>query len=197
MSDISLEDYIAVKVRLSHGDGPTAARAAPHSRRAGGIRARHGRGKCAVERPVAQEHSCASWGACVHTAEIALTQQRFMPLARSGSRESAGGPQLVFAASNDVSPWTVEPSRVLFSRERSLAVPTWLSLLLPPPALTSPPSRAACPVQPKYAKYLPHTAGRYAAKAFRKAQCPIVERLTNALMMHGAFLCSSCETTLS
>ena len=31
----------------------------------------------------------------------------------------------------------------------------------------------------------PHTAGRYAAKRFRKAQCPIVERLVNALMMHG------------
>ncbi|TPX44657.1 hypothetical protein SeMB42_g00617 [Synchytrium endobioticum] len=33
--------------------------------------------------------------------------------------------------------------------------------------------------------YLPHTAGRYQAKRFRKAQCPIVERLTNSLMMHG------------
>ena len=37
----------------------------------------------------------------------------------------------------------------------------------------------------KNAKYLPHSAGRYAAKRFRKAQCPIVERLTNSLMMHG------------
>ena len=36
-----------------------------------------------------------------------------------------------------------------------------------------------------YAKYLPHSAGRYAARRFRKAQCPIVERLTNSLMMHG------------
>ena len=26
---------------------------------------------------------------------------------------------------------------------------------------------------------------RYAAKRFRKAQCPIVERLVNSLMMHG------------
>ena len=26
---------------------------------------------------------------------------------------------------------------------------------------------------------------RYAAKRFRKAQCPIVERLCNSLMMHG------------
>jgi small subunit ribosomal protein S5e len=33
--------------------------------------------------------------------------------------------------------------------------------------------------------YVPHTAGRYAQKRFRKAQCPIVERLVNALMMHG------------
>merc|ERR1711990_512663 len=29
----------------------------------------------------------------------------------------------------------------------------------------------------KFAKFLPHSAGRYAAKRFRKAQCPIVERL--------------------
>eukprot|EP01124_Arcella_intermedia_P014621 TRINITY_DN2113_c0_g1_i1.p1 TRINITY_DN2113_c0_g1~~TRINITY_DN2113_c0_g1_i1.p1 ORF type:complete len:199 (+),score=25.97 TRINITY_DN2113_c0_g1_i1:91-687(+) len=36
-----------------------------------------------------------------------------------------------------------------------------------------------------YAQYLPHTAGRYNTKRFRKAQCPIVERLTNSLMMHG------------
>ncbi|KAJ2663674.1 ribosomal protein S5 [Coemansia sp. RSA 1200] len=33
--------------------------------------------------------------------------------------------------------------------------------------------------------YLPHTAGRYASRKFRKAQCPVVERLTNSLMMHG------------
>ncbi|EAA65673.1 RS5_PODCA 40S RIBOSOMAL PROTEIN S5 [Aspergillus nidulans FGSC A4] len=33
--------------------------------------------------------------------------------------------------------------------------------------------------------YLPHTAGRYAAKRFRKAQCPIIERLTNSIMMNG------------
>lgn len=40
-------------------------------------------------------------------------------------------------------------------------------------------------VKEKYAKYLPHSGGRYAAKRFRKAQCPIVERLTNSMMMHG------------
>lgn len=40
-------------------------------------------------------------------------------------------------------------------------------------------------VPAKHATYVPHTAGRYSAKRFRKAQCPIVERLTNSLMMHG------------
>jgi small subunit ribosomal protein S5e len=40
-------------------------------------------------------------------------------------------------------------------------------------------------VKEKSAKYLPHSSGRYAAKRFRKAQCPIVERLVNSLMMHG------------
>lgn len=40
-------------------------------------------------------------------------------------------------------------------------------------------------VKEKYARFLPHSAGRYAAKRFRKAQCPIVERLTNSLMMKG------------
>ncbi|XP_049850350.1 uncharacterized protein LOC126322533 [Schistocerca gregaria] len=37
----------------------------------------------------------------------------------------------------------------------------------------------------KYKQYLPHTAGRYNKKPFRKSQCPIVERMTNSLMMHG------------
>jgi small subunit ribosomal protein S5e len=32
---------------------------------------------------------------------------------------------------------------------------------------------------------MPHSAGRYAQKRFRKAQCPIIERLTNSLMMNG------------
>merc|ERR1711911_284553 len=40
-------------------------------------------------------------------------------------------------------------------------------------------------VKEKYARYLPHSAGRYATKRFRKAQCPIVEHVTNSLMMHG------------
>merc|ERR1712218_764886 len=40
-------------------------------------------------------------------------------------------------------------------------------------------------VKEKYARYMPHSAGRYAAKRFRKAQCPIVERLCNSLMMHA------------
>lgn len=33
--------------------------------------------------------------------------------------------------------------------------------------------------------FISHTAGRYASKRFRKAQCPIIERLTNSLMMNG------------
>lgn len=40
-------------------------------------------------------------------------------------------------------------------------------------------------IQVTHPVYLPHTAGRYQVKRFRKAQCPIVERLTNSLMMHG------------
>ena len=36
-------------------------------------------------------------------------------------------------------------------------------------------------VKEKYAKYLPHSSGRYAAKRFRKAQCPIVERYVHFL----------------
>jgi len=35
------------------------------------------------------------------------------------------------------------------------------------------------------AVYTPHTAGRYQVKRFRKAKCPIVERLVNSMMMHG------------
>jgi len=38
------------------------------------------------------------------------------------------------------------------------------------------------PVKGKAAKYLPHTAGRYQVKRFRKALCPIVERLINSLI---------------
>ena len=41
------------------------------------------------------------------------------------------------------------------------------------------------PVKEKFAVFVPHTAGRYQTKRFRKAQCPLVERLTNSLMMHG------------
>ncbi|KAI5302181.1 hypothetical protein KEM56_000943, partial [Ascosphaera pollenicola] len=40
-------------------------------------------------------------------------------------------------------------------------------------------------IQIRQPVYLPHTAGRYAAKRFRKAQCPIIERLANSLMMNG------------
>ncbi|KAL3138673.1 ribosomal protein S5 [Trebouxia sp. C0010 RCD-2024] len=40
-------------------------------------------------------------------------------------------------------------------------------------------------VKSKNAVFVPHTAGRYQKKRFRKAQCPIVERLTTSLMQHG------------
>lgn len=40
-------------------------------------------------------------------------------------------------------------------------------------------------VQIRQPVFVPHTAGKYANKRFRKAQCPILERLTNALMMNG------------
>merc|ERR1712099_49191 len=40
-------------------------------------------------------------------------------------------------------------------------------------------------VKPKYAVYVPHTAGRYQLKRFRKAQCPIIERLSCSLMRKG------------
>lgn len=40
-------------------------------------------------------------------------------------------------------------------------------------------------VKVKSAQFVPHTAGRFQTKRFRKAQCPIVERLVNSLMMHG------------
>eukprot|EP00998_Keelungia_sp_KM082_P008491 NODE_4678_length_761_cov_591.794953_g4655_i0.p1 GENE.NODE_4678_length_761_cov_591.794953_g4655_i0~~NODE_4678_length_761_cov_591.794953_g4655_i0.p1 ORF type:complete len:215 (-),score=61.54 NODE_4678_length_761_cov_591.794953_g4655_i0:116-697(-) len=33
--------------------------------------------------------------------------------------------------------------------------------------------------------YIPHTSGRWNKKRFRKSQCPIVERLVNAVMYHG------------
>ncbi len=33
--------------------------------------------------------------------------------------------------------------------------------------------------------FIPHTAGRYASQRFRKAKCPIVERLVNSLMRRG------------
>lgn len=33
--------------------------------------------------------------------------------------------------------------------------------------------------------YVPHTAGRYQAKKFRKALCPIVERLVGSMQFHG------------
>ena len=41
-------------------------------------------------------------------------------------------------------------------------------------------------VKPKAAVYVPHTAGRYQKKRFRKAQCPIVERCASRLLADDA-----------
>jgi len=40
-------------------------------------------------------------------------------------------------------------------------------------------------VKDKHAKYIPHSSARFQVKRFRKAQCPIVERLVCSMMMHG------------
>merc|ERR1711977_34330 len=40
-------------------------------------------------------------------------------------------------------------------------------------------------VKAKSAQFVPHSSGRFQVKRFRKAQCPIVERLANSMMMHG------------
>ena len=40
-------------------------------------------------------------------------------------------------------------------------------------------------VKGRHAVFLPHTAGRYQSRPFRKTACPIVERLVNSMMMHG------------
>ncbi|KAH1160105.1 hypothetical protein GYH30_031735 [Glycine max] len=37
----------------------------------------------------------------------------------------------------------------------------------------------------KHATYVPHTTEKYLVKQFSKVRCPIVESLTNSLMMHG------------
>merc|ERR1712216_814273 len=39
--------------------------------------------------------------------------------------------------------------------------------------------------KPNSACFPPHSAGRWHKKRFKKAQCPVIERITNSLMMHG------------
>ena len=46
----------------------------------------------------------------------------------------------------------------------------------------------------KTSSYLLHTAGRYQAKRFRKALCPIVERLVCVMMMHDRNNGKKCKT---
>lgn len=40
-------------------------------------------------------------------------------------------------------------------------------------------------VKGQKSRYLPHTALRYQKVRFRKASCPLVERLVDSMMMHG------------
>merc|ERR1712224_125444 len=40
-------------------------------------------------------------------------------------------------------------------------------------------------IKPSDACYLPHSAGRWQKKRFRKAQCPLIERLACALLKKG------------
>mmetsp|Transcript_25244 Transcript_25244/g.27993 ORF Transcript_25244/g.27993 Transcript_25244/m.27993 type:complete len:201 (+) Transcript_25244:38-640(+) len=40
-------------------------------------------------------------------------------------------------------------------------------------------------VNGRFAVFVPHTAGRYQVKRFRKTQCPLVERLVCSMMAHG------------
>merc|ERR1711935_141069 len=47
------------------------------------------------------------------------------------------------------------------------------------------PKVASANFRQQYGGYLPHSAGRWQKKRFKKAQCPIVERMTNSLMVHG------------
>ena len=47
-------------------------------------------------------------------------------------------------------------------------------------------------IQVRHAVYLPHTAGRYAKKQFKKAQMPIVERLVDRYVL--ALRCSLDST---
>jgi small subunit ribosomal protein S5e len=37
----------------------------------------------------------------------------------------------------------------------------------------------------KFSTYIPHTAGKYTSKKFKKSNCPLVERVVCSLMMHG------------
>lgn len=52
-------------------------------------------------------------------------------------------------------------------------------------------------IQTRNALLVPHTAGRYATKQFRKAQMPIVERLVDSLMGNGRNNGASLSLALS
>ena len=51
-------------------------------------------------------------------------------------------------------------------------------------------------IQIRHAVYLPHTAGRYAKKQFKKAQMPIVERLVDRYVSDPCAQCWNAVDTL-
>ena len=52
-------------------------------------------------------------------------------------------------------------------------------------------------IQIRHAVYLPHTAGRYSKKQFKKAQMPIVERLVDRCVYACAFtICARKDKTI-
>ena len=48
-------------------------------------------------------------------------------------------------------------------------------------------------IQIRHAVYLPHTAGRYAKKQFKKAQMPIVERLVDRCAIAVGLSCLALD----
>ena len=52
-------------------------------------------------------------------------------------------------------------------------------------------------IQIRHAVYLPHTAGRYAKKQFKKAQMPIVERLVDRYVLFNVVVQEHTHISLS
>ena len=108
--------------------------------------------------------------------------------ATSKERAAAARPLLLSSSSFFRSPSLLFPSLPLS--------PSLLHLQLqPPPPPTTPHPLSSEQVNDlavqdyiavkSQAVFVPHTAGRYQKRRFRKAQCPIAERLVCSLMQHG------------